>query len=163
LTTTALGLVGTAGLVGFGSSASGISALGGIIDLSGTLIGFPILDFAFSVPRAGTITDIAAFFSTTVALTLLTATATVTAQLYISTASTGPTNTFTPIPSAIVNLSPDLTGIIAVGTVLTGLTTGLSVDVSPQDRLLMVFTVEGTGITVITTVTGYASAGITII
>ncbi|WMT43341.1 exosporium glycoprotein BclB-related protein [Paenibacillus sp. D2_2] len=161
MATTALGLVGTGGLVGFGSSIDGISALGGIIDLSGTLIEFPILDFAFSVPRAGTITSIAAFFSTTIALTLE-ATVTVTAQLYTSTAASGPTNTFIPIPGASVDLSPSITGIVAFGTVLNGITTGLSVSVSPQDRLLMVFTVSGTDITVITVVTGYASAGITI-
>ena len=159
MTAIAGGLVNTAGLVGFGNSASAISALGGTIDLSGTLLAFPILDFAFSVPRIGTITSISAFFSTTAALALALATVTVTAQLYRSTT---PDNIFTPIPGASVALSPTLTGIVPVGTILTGLNDSISVPVSPGDRLLMVFTITGTGITVLTTVAGYASAGITI-
>jgi len=161
MATTIAGLVGTAGLIGFGSSASNISALGGALDLSGALIGFPILDFAFSVPRAGTISSIAAFFSTTVALSLLTSSISIEAQLYISPASSGPNNSFTPLAGASVVLPP-ISGIIAVGTTRNNIATGLAIPVSPQDRLVMVFTVTGTGITVVTTATGYASAGITI-
>ncbi|WP_273226444.1 exosporium glycoprotein BclB-related protein [Geosporobacter ferrireducens] len=159
MTTTVGGLVDTAGLVGFGNSASNISAAGGMIDLTGAPL-FPVIDFAFSVPRAGTITSIAAFFSTTVALALLTETVTVTAQLYISGA---PDNTFIPIPGATVTLTPTLSGIVGAGTVLTGFTDGLVIPVAPEDRLLMAFTITGTGITVLTTVTGYASAGVSIV
>lgn len=158
MTTAVGGLAETAGLVGFGNSASNVSVAGGFIDLTGSPL-FPLLDFAFSVPRAGTITSIAAFFSTTVALALVGTTITVTAQLYVSGA---PDNIFAPIPGASVTLSPSLTGIVAVGTVLTGFTDGLAIPIAPEDRLLMVFTETSTGITLLTTVAGYASGGIAI-
>jgi BclB C-terminal domain-containing protein len=150
-------LVGTNGVVGFGSSTSSISLVGGAIDLTGG----PgvLLNFAFSVPREGTITSIAAYFSTTAALSLVGSTITITAQLY---SSTTPDNTFTPIPGAIVTLTPALTGIVALGTISNGLTTGLAIPVTPETRLLMVFTATAAGLSLINTVAGYASAGVSI-
>jgi BclB C-terminal domain-containing protein len=114
---------------------------------------------AFSMPRAGTITDIAAFFSTTLSLSLVGSTITVTAQLY---SSTTPDNIFSPIGTA-VTLAPALTGILAAGTVSNGILTGLSLAVTPETRLLMVFSITATGVSLINTVIGYASAGITIV
>jgi BclB C-terminal domain-containing protein len=158
LTTIAGGLVGTTSLVGFGSSATGVSILGGgTIDLTGAA--GTLLNFAFSVPRAGTITSIAAYFSTTAALSLLGSTVTITAQLYTSTT---PNNTFTPIPGAVVTLAPALTGLVSIGAISNGLTSGLSISVSPKDRLLMVFSATASGLTLINTVAGYASAGVAI-
>ncbi len=78
------------------------------------------MNFAFSVPRAGTITSIAAYFSTTLALSLLGTTVTITAQLY---SSTTPNNIFTAIPGASVTLAPPLTGVLALGTISNGITT----------------------------------------
>jgi BclB C-terminal domain-containing protein len=88
MTTIAGGLVGTTGLVGFGNSVSNVTLLGGTIDLSDTTIAGPLINYAFSVPRAGTIESLAAFFSTTIDLTLIGTTVTVTAQLYRSTTPT---------------------------------------------------------------------------
>jgi BclB C-terminal domain-containing protein len=76
--------------------------------------------------------------------------------------STTPDNTFTPIPGALVTLAPPLTGVLGVGTISNGLTTGLTIPVTPQTRLLMVFSATATGASLINTVIGYASAGITI-
>jgi BclB C-terminal domain-containing protein len=159
MTTIAGGLAGTTSLIGFGSSATGISLLGGVIDLTGTLVG-PLINFAFSVPRAGTITSIAAYFSNTLALALVGTTITITAQLF---SSVTPDNTFTAIPGAVVTLAPPLTGIVNLGDISSGITTGLSIPVTPQTRLLLVFSATATGLNLIDTVTGYASGGLSIV
>ncbi|WP_276311026.1 exosporium glycoprotein BclB-related protein, partial [Paenibacillus silvae] len=158
LTTVLGGVLNTSSLVGFGSSTTGITISGGVIDLTGSP--GTLLNFAFSAPRAGTITSLAAYFSTTAALNLIGSTVTITAQLFRSTT---PDNSFTAVPGAIVTLAPALTGVLALGTISSGLTTGLSISVAASDRLLMVFSATVTaGIDVATTVAGYASAGLSI-
>jgi BclB C-terminal domain-containing protein len=151
-------LVGTSSLIGFGTAATGVNILTGTIDLTGG----PgvLINEAFSVPRDGTITSIAAYFSTTLALTLVGTTVTITAQLYESTT---PDNTFTAIPGAVVTLAPPLTGVLAIGTVSSGIATGLSIPVTPETRLLLVFSSTAAGLDLLTTVAGYASAGVNII
>ena len=156
LVTTAAGLVDTGSLIGFGSSATGITLLGGTIDLTGTIAG-PLINFAFSVPRDGIITSIAAYFSNVIALTL-SGTVTITAELYISTT---PDNDFTAT-GALVNLSPTLSGAISLGTISSGINPDLNLAVSAGNRLLMVFYATASGATVIDTITGYASAGVVI-
>ncbi|WP_405173329.1 exosporium glycoprotein BclB-related protein [Paenibacillus sp. FSL H8-0260] len=158
MTTVLGGLLNTSSAVGFGSSATNISITGGTIDLTGAA--GTLLNFAFSVPRTGTITSMAAYFSATASVSLVGSTVTITAQLYRSTT---PNNTFTAVPGALVTLSPPLTGLIALGTISSGNTTGLSIPVTVGERLLLVFTSTVTaGIDVATTVAGYASAGVTI-
>ncbi len=157
LTTIAGGLAGIPAFIGFGSSAPGLTVLGSNIDLtnpSGTLT-----NFAFSMPRAGTITSISAYFSTTAALSLIGSSITIRAQLYVSST---PNNLFVPIPGAVVNLAPSLTGTISIGDISSGITTGLSIPVTAQSRLLMVFSATSSGLSLINTVVGYASAGIEI-
>jgi BclB C-terminal domain-containing protein len=158
MTTIALGLVGTTSLIGFGNSATGISLVGGNIDLTGTALG-PLINFAFSVPRNGTIESISGYFSNTVALSLVGSTITVTGQLY---ASTTPDNTFAPIPGATVTVAPSMSGIITTGAVSSGLTDGLSIPVTAGTRLLMVYSASATGIGLLNTVTGYVSGGVSI-
>lgn len=158
LTTILGGLVGTTSLIGFGSSATGVSILGGTIDLTGTIVG-PLINFAFSVPRDGVITSIAAYFSTTAALALVGSTVTITAQLF---SSPTPDNAFTAVPGAVVTLAPPLTGIIALGSISNGITTGLTIPVTAQTRLLLVFSATAAGLTLVNTVVGYASGGVNI-
>ena len=153
LTTIAGGLVGTTGLVSFGSNLSGVSIVGGTIDLTS------LTDYAFSVPRNGTITSLAAFFSTTAALSLVGSTITITAQLYESTT---PSNTFTPMAGAVATLAPALTGILAIGTISSGLTSDLSIPVTAGTRLLLVFSATAAGLSLANTVAGYVSAGLSI-
>jgi BclB C-terminal domain-containing protein len=113
---------------------------------------------AFSMPRDGVITSLSAFYSTAAAVSLVGTTITISAQLY---SSTTPDDNFTAIPGAIVNLSPDLTGAVAIGEVLSGTTSGLTIPVTAGTRLLLVFTATVTaGIDVATVITGYASAGL---
>ncbi|MBE6822205.1 MAG: bclB domain-containing protein [Ruminococcaceae bacterium] len=156
-TTLALGLVGLPALIGFGNSATGLTALSGTIDLTGA--SGQLLNFAFSVPRDGIITSISAFYSVTEALSLTGSSITLTAQLY---GSATPDNVFVPIPGVLVTL-PALSGNVSVGTSVNGITTGLAIPVTAQTRLLMVFSASATGSSLINTVTGYASAGITIV
>ncbi|MEK4273990.1 exosporium glycoprotein BclB-related protein [Paenibacillus sp. FSL R7-0026] len=158
LTTVLGGLVGTTSLIGFGSSATGVSILGGTIDLTGTIVG-PLINFAFSVPRDGVITSIAAYFSTTAALALVGSTVTITAQLF---SSPTPDNAFTAVPGAVVTLAPPLTGIIALGSISNGITTGLTIPVTAQTRLLLVFSATAAGLSLVNTVVGYASGGVNI-
>nr|WP_302600734.1 exosporium glycoprotein BclB-related protein [uncultured Acetatifactor sp.] len=148
------GLVGLPAFVGFGSSAQGLTALGATIDItnaSGTLS-----NFAFQVPRAGTITSFSAFFSTTAALSLIGSTAVVTAQIYQSTT---PNNVFSPIAGTLINLTPSLTGVISIGTLLNGSLTGLSIPVTARTRLMLVLSASASGLTLLNTIVGYASAG----
>jgi BclB C-terminal domain-containing protein len=112
-----------------------------------------------SVPRSGVITSLAAYFSNTIALSLVGTTVTVTAELYQSAT---PNNTFTPVPGAIVPLPP-ISGAINLGTFVSGVTNGINFTVTPQTRLLMVFSATATGLNLVNTVTGYASAGFTIV
>ncbi|WP_201024328.1 exosporium glycoprotein BclB-related protein, partial [Sporosarcina koreensis] len=158
LTTLVGGAAGTGGLIGFGNSAPTLSALGANIDLTGTIAG-PLTNFAFSFPRAGTITSISAYFSVTAGLSLALGSITITAQLYQSTT---PNNIFTPIPGAIVTLTPSLAGLISLGAITGGITTNLNIAVTPQTRLLMVFSATANGLTIATTIAGYASAGVVI-
>lgn len=79
---------------------------------------------AYSMARDIIITSITAYFSTTAALSLVGTTVTLTAQLYQSTT---PGNIFTPIAGAIVILAPPLTGVLSIGTISSGITTGLSI------------------------------------
>ncbi len=154
LTTVLGGLVGTTGLVGFGNSLSGVSIVGGLIDLTG------LTNFAFSVPRDGIITSLAAYLSTALELALIGSTVTITAQLY---ASTTPDDTFAPVPGATVTLAPSLTGVVALGFISSGLTTGLSIPVTANTRLLLVFSAAVTdGIDIATVIVGYASGGLAI-
>lgn len=158
LTTVLGGLLNTSALVGFGNSAAGVNVTGGTIDLTGAA--GTLLNFAFSAPRTGVITSLAGYFSTTVGLSLLTSTVTITAQLYRSST---PDNTFTAVPGAVVTLAPGFTGILAIGTISSGITTGLSIPVNAGDRLLLVYTADVTaGLDIATAIAGYASAGVNI-
>ncbi|WP_083773460.1 exosporium glycoprotein BclB-related protein [Desulfofarcimen acetoxidans] len=149
MTTIALGLVGTASIVGFVSSATGITISGETIDLTGGVTG-PLINFAFSAPRSGTITSITAYFSNTILLSLTGTTITITAQLY---SSTTPNNTFSPVPGAVVTLAPALTGTISLGSTSHSITTELSIPITQETRLLLVFSATATGLDLINTVT----------
>jgi len=158
LTTVLGGLLNTSSLVGFGSSATGVTIAGGTIDLSGG----PgiLLNTAFSMPREGIIESLSAYFSTTIASTLVGSTVSITAQLYKSET---PNNTFTIVPGAVVTLAPALTGLVSIGTISNGITTGLSIPVTAQTRLLLVYSADVTaGLDIATVLSGYASGGVSI-
>jgi BclB C-terminal domain-containing protein len=157
LTTLLGGLTGTSGLIGFGSSVSGVTIVGGTVDLTGA--GGTLLNFSFVAPRAGTITSMSAHFSTTLALSLIGTTVNVTAQLYSAAAGS---NSFAPVPGASVALAPSLAGLINIGSISSGTTSGLSIPVVAGTRYLLVYSASSTGISPLNTVVGYASAGLNI-
>lgn len=153
MTTVLGGLAGTTSILGFGASTTGVSLLGGAIDAS-------ILDnFAYSVPRNGTITSISGFFSNTVALALVGSTLNIQAELFVAPAGS---NLFVPVPGAVAPLAPALTGIATIGTTASGTTSGLNIPVLAGSRLLLVYSATATGIGLANVVTGYASAGVSI-
>ncbi|MCK1995488.1 spore surface glycoprotein BclB [Peribacillus muralis] len=147
------GLADTGALIGFGSSFSTVTIGGGSITLGG--VG-GVLDFAFVAPRAGTVTSISAFFSTTLAAAIG-APATISAEIYTAPAAS---NTFTP-SGASVFLAPTIGPIITVGDTASG-TAGAALPVAAGTKLLLVFSID-TPVTLLTTIVGFASAGITII
>jgi BclB C-terminal domain-containing protein len=147
------GVAGIQSLIGFGFNESA-ALVAGTIDTTG------LNNVAFSMPRDGIITSLAAYFSVGAALALIGSTITITAQLY---SSPTPNDVFTPIAGAVVNLAPPLTGIVAIGAVSSGITTGLSVPVTTGTRLLMVFSASVTaGIDIATVISGFNSAGVSI-
>jgi BclB C-terminal domain-containing protein len=157
LTTVLPPTASTAGAVGFGNSAPIVTLLGGNIDLTGAA--GVLLNMAFSAPRATSITSIAAYFSATAVIPaiILGGTVTIRAQLY---QSTPPSNTFTPIAGAIVDMPVPGLGL-AIGETLNGITTpAVPIPVAPETRLLMVYSIVTTGITLATAAVGYGSAGL---
>ncbi|WP_157265645.1 exosporium glycoprotein BclB-related protein [Paenibacillus sp. FJAT-27812] len=157
-TTVIGGSVGTVSLVGFGLALPGVVLSGTSIDLTGTVLG-PILDFAFSVPRDGTIDSLSAFFSNTATVNLLTASVTLTAQLYSAPLGS---NTFNPVAGAAVVFAP-ITGLLALGSTRTGLASALAIPVTAGTRLLLVYSADTDDLELAAAVIGYASAGLSII
>ena len=157
VTTNPTGQINTVTVLGFGSASSNIPASGGVIDLTGN--SGAQLNFAFSMPRDGIITSISAFFSNTTPLNLIGSTVILTGTLYESTT---PDNTFIPVAAANVTLSPSFTGILAIGSVSNGISTGLNIPVTAQTRLLFVGSAAASGLALVNTVQGYWSGGITI-
>ncbi|MFJ7951067.1 exosporium glycoprotein BclB-related protein [Lysinibacillus sp. NPDC096418] len=153
--TAALGAtLATTSLVGFGTSFPGVSLLGNTIDLAGLL-----QTEVFAVPRAGNITSIAASFTVVAGLNLA-AGSTVRAQIYRAPA----TGTVFTATNAMVDLVPTIAVPLSVNQVMSGLANVVPpVPVSAGDRLVMVFSViTPGGLTSIVSITGHASAGITI-
>ena len=149
-----------AAYIGFGNNYSDPNSLSNPINLTGGGGPTDKINMAFSVPRDGTITSIAAYFSTINEIKFRNARVTIFAQLYMSH-----NNMFVPITDALVKLSPTYSGTInSSGSISNGITTGLSISVTPQTRLLMVFyaTAADASSALTPSFSGYASAGITL-
>ena len=155
--TSIVGVTDTASLIGFGRSVNGVPVVLGNIDLQGAPL--TSLNFAFSMPRAGTITSLAGYFSNVVPLALVGTIATVHIQLYQS-AAPGPNNTLVPIPGAVVDLI--LTNNVAGGDVFSGIV-ALAIPITVESRILLGVTVTSTGFVFAGTVTGYISGGLAIV
>lgn len=152
LTTVLGGLIGVQAVMGFGNSDS-VTTVAGVITLTDS-------SMAFSMPRDGTITSLAAYFSVSLEAALIGSTVTITAQIY---SSPTPNDSFAPVAGAAVALTPPLAGVVAVGTITSGVTTGLSIPVTAGTRLLLVFTATVTGgIDIGTSLFGFASGGLSI-
>ncbi|NMO94597.1 exosporium glycoprotein BclB-related protein [Paenibacillus lemnae] len=152
LFTLANGLPDTVAISGFGFS-SPLVLQGGLVVLLNS--GF---QFAFNIPRAGTITDISASFSVAENIALDGAIVSITARLYRGLPDS---NTFSPDPIAFTILGP-LTGDVTLGTVVTGSTNGIVVPTTVNERLLMVFSISAVESEDVISLAGFASAGINI-
>jgi BclB C-terminal domain-containing protein len=137
-----------------GDQAGSAELTGGALDLTG---GSGQVVPAQTFPTNETIETMTVFTSTTAALSLVGTTVTVTAQLYTSST---PNNTFSPVPGASVTAAPPLSGVVSIGTVSSGMTTGLSIPVTVGTRGVIVISITAAGIGPINTVPMYASASI---
>ncbi|MDO9354819.1 MAG: hypothetical protein Q7T55_14070, partial [Solirubrobacteraceae bacterium] len=126
------------------NTTNGIVPSGGVITLAGTTtIGQPLVS-------AGTITGISANVSITQAMALVGTTITMQAQVWRADPGS---NGYVPIPGAVATLAPPLTGIVGVGTLSMGTTSGLSIPVVAQNNLIVVVSATVTaGIDMATTV-----------
>lgn len=149
VTTVAGGMPGTVAVMGFGNSKSGI-APSAINDAN---------SFAFVVPSDGVIASLSASFSNTMAISLVGSTMTLSAEIY--KAPTG-SDTFSPAPGASVTLAPALTGLVAIGEFSNGTISGLNIPVLAGERLLLVIKAHVSGLSLITSLQGTASAGLEI-
>ncbi|MEH7461152.1 exosporium glycoprotein BclB-related protein, partial [Bacillus thuringiensis] len=143
--------VNTGTILGFGSSFAGVNVSGATI----TLAPGSVLDFAFVMPRAGTITSLSGFFSATAALALLPSSVNVQMQIYVAPASS---NIFSPAGTVLA--LPSFT-LLSIGDTFANIQ-AQSISVSAQDKILLVVSTNTQGISLLTTVAGFASAGITI-
>lgn len=108
-------------------------------------------------PMHDTIIHIAAFFNTSGSLSLTGATVTINAKVYVSIT---PNTMFSPLSGTSISLSPALNEAVSTGTISTGNLSGLSIAVTAQTRIMFVFSISATGLTLVNTVTGYTSGGI---
>lgn len=153
------GLIGFPSFVGFGSNAPGLSVFGNTINLEGTPIG-QILNFAFVVPRNGTLTSLYALFSVTAALGVGIGHYEIHAQLFRSQTPTS--NNFIALAPTDVTLLPTFPGLsVSFGDVATGSKT-FNIPVSAGDRLLLVFYLVPPKLSVAAKFSGYISAGVAI-
>jgi BclB C-terminal domain-containing protein len=159
VTTTEEGEAGTGTLLPLDGddSMTGVT-VGPTIDTTGSSDS-SIDNMGQSVPQDETITSISAYFSTTVAPPLVGTVVTLTAQLYESST---PDDSFTAVPGALVTLAPALTGISPTGVTSNGITTGLSIPVAAQTRLMVVYsaTAAPTSLSLINTIQGSGSVGV---
>ncbi|HEX4731204.1 MAG TPA: exosporium glycoprotein BclB-related protein [Solirubrobacterales bacterium] len=155
LTTIAGGLAGQVAVLPLdGDQAGSAQLVGSALDLTG---GSGQIVPAQTFPTNETIESITVFSSTTLAQALVGTTVTVSAQLYTSAT---PDNTFVPVPGTSVTAAPSLTGVVSIGTVSSGMTTGLSIPVTAGTRGVIVISVTAVGVSLIQTVPMYASASI---
>ncbi|MCL2717808.1 MAG: hypothetical protein FWE14_03390 [Lachnospiraceae bacterium] len=147
-----LGVAGTPAYVAFGASALGASILGTTISLAGSGLQY----LAFTMPAAGTITNLSAQFVVVAGTFVGVGSINVYAQLYTAPAGSA---TFTAAGTA-VGLNPAIS-LISVGDVLTGSATE-SITLNQGDQVLLLFYLSGSSLVVGSSVNGYASAGISL-
>lgn len=156
LTTVAGGLAGTGSAIGFGSNAQNILIGNGAqIDPTGTNN-----NFAFVVPRTGTITSLSGSFTNTTAVSAIGSTLIITGQLYQS--QDPMSNTFIPVPGATITLTPDFTGVVSIGQTAIGTQDGLNIPVTQGTRLMMVYFMTAQGLSLVQTLNGTISGGLNI-
>ena len=146
------GSTSNAAALGFKNSNSNIFYTGGNINLSSSI------NFAFSMPGDGNISSVSAQFNNTNFVSVAGSPLYINAQLFNAPVGS---NVFTATASQ-VTLFPFYTGVVLVGSVSSGIATGLNIAVTAQDRLLLVFYAFAPGSFTSYNVQGYASAGVSL-
>jgi len=148
----------SAGLIGFGTSASDVFiSPGPVINLTG--LPATLINFAFSAPRDGIIRSIAGYFSNVSPL-VLTGVTTLHVQIWQAVVPSMTPNLFVPTTAEVVI---DISAAISsLGGNANGITTGLNVPVVQENRYVLVTMVTSTSLASTVIINGYISAGITI-
>ena len=140
-------------LVGFGSGTNLQVLGGGQLDLKNQT-------YAFVTPVDGSISTIAASLTVGIVDPIpVSNILAIAVRLYQAPVSS---NVFTPIPGAVVYLSPNLSGNVPDDTIFSGITSGMNIPVTAQTKLLLVYTVAITGPDVAYRIDGHGSAGVLI-
>lgn len=111
---------------------------------------------AFSMPRSGTITSISAFFSLSPDANFGVSVVSIRAQIYTSS---GPSALYTLVAGTTLTLLPTLTGNLLEGTTRSGILTGLSIPLTVNTNVMLVF--SATGATSFS-FTGFGNGGVAI-
>ncbi|MFV0351111.1 MAG: exosporium glycoprotein BclB-related protein [Oscillospiraceae bacterium] len=112
---------------------------------------------AVTVPRAGTITSVTGFFSVSEAVTFSGSTVAIKMQVFVAPAKS---NVFTFVSGTEVSLGA-LVGNTWEGTVYSGIASELSIPVTAQSRILVVYSAAVTsGLDIALTVKGYVETSI---
>lgn len=138
--------------IAFGANNSTLIVSGGLINL--ILAG--AVDTSFETPRNVILTDMSFTFTTLAELSLLGSTLALTVRVWTASPSSA---SFSPLPGAVTNFGI-LTGIITSGTVLSAGTSGLSIPIPANQRILVTLELNASGLTLLNVVTGYLSGGL---
>jgi len=159
VTGTNIGTASTGALIGFGNAMSPV-------DISGSPRIFESAtqsNFSFTMPRNGTITNMAAtFFIYPTVIIGAGISVAIYAQLWASPPGSNDFAIITPVPAIVQLNSSSLIGTVTQGVVVYGSASGLSIFIPVQTRLVLVFSTiaTGSGTLAATTVTGFASGGV---
>lgn len=158
LTTTLSNVAGIPVLLGVGSAGTTNTPLLPTIDLYG--FDNETVNFACSMPRAGIITSVSAYFSITQVSEPVNDTDLVLrAGVYQANTLN---DIFRLIPTSVISLMPAIPRLATLGTVLHGIRGNLAVSITPESRLMLVLWAEGTAAAPVLEIRGYASAGLNI-
>jgi BclB C-terminal domain-containing protein len=149
----AAGAFGTAEYLGFGTATLGTQLFGQSIILTGS-------EYGFTIPRTGTITRMAARFTTAIGGSLSVGTTYIYAQLYYAPPGS---NNYAPIPSSLIQLQPGI-ALLSVGQLLYGEANSINFAVLEGGNILMVFGARNaSALSLAGTINGYGSAGVAIV
>jgi BclB C-terminal domain-containing protein len=143
----------TVGIIGFGSGVENVPLTGGNIDTAFSE------SFAFMMPEDGVLKAISGYFNVSSDVDFTAATVTVAIQIYTAQPND---SFFEPIAATHLSLSPVFSGFVPTGTISYGILEGLKVPLPKETRILVVFAATSTGVQLVNTIIGYASAGLAI-
>lgn len=125
--------------VGFGYATSQFIPFTNPLDLS-----TPNLSFAFQMPRSGLLKNLTVTYTLQDEVDITEGQVTLYAQLYVANQNS---NLYSPIAQSLIQLTPNLTGTVPVGTIFTGTANNINVNISQNQKLVLVIYAMGTNTT----------------